>query len=318
MFEWSLRIIPSLLLIFHFLGSFPCLALEKRDSSALSHYITGLYYDNLGESDEAAREYEKALKLDSDNYLTHFNLAATLIRKNDLARARRELGDSIRLNPDAAEPHALLAILNVAEGNWDLAAKEYEIALKIVLKLNPNIEIYKSLGVLYASQGNIKEAKETYLLLSQLAPYDPEAHFYLGVIYSELKDTLRMKEELNKAIALNPDYAQALNYLGYSYIEEGKNLKEAEKLIKRALKISPDNGAYLDSLGWLYYKKGKLKESKELLTKAVSLTPDSVIFDHLGDVYFKLKDSAKARANWQESLKLDPDQKKVKEKLKKL
>ncbi|KKU44508.1 MAG: Pyridine nucleotide-disulfide oxidoreductase, partial [Microgenomates group bacterium GW2011_GWA2_46_7] len=55
---------------------------------------------------------------------------------------------------------------------------------------------------------------------------------------------------------LGPDNPEALNYLGYIYAEENRNLDEAEQLVKKALDIDPDNGAYLDSLGWVYYKKG--------------------------------------------------------------
>jgi len=310
------RVILALFLILLGLRSIS-LALNRKDSLPLSHYIMALFYDDLGELDSAVQEYEKALSLDKNNYLTHFNLAVTLIRKDEIKRARDELSCAVKLNPEAAEPHALLAILNMADGNWDQATKEYETALKGALRLDPkDIEIYKSLGALYIRQGNIKEAKDTYRIISELTPYDPEVHFYLGVIYAELKENLLLEEELKKAISLKPDYTEALNFLGYIYVEENKNFKEAEDLISRALKIDPDNGAYLDSLGWLYYKKGRIKEAKEILTRAASLMPDPVIFDHLGDVYLKMRDSESARINWQESLRLNPNQDKIEEKLK--
>ncbi|MBM3243919.1 MAG: tetratricopeptide repeat protein, partial [Candidatus Omnitrophica bacterium] len=276
-----------------------------------------LYYDNLGEWDLAVKDFEKVISLDRENYLAHFNLALTLVKKNNIDLAKRELGYALEINPQASEPHALLAILNLAEGNMDSAVKEYESALKGALSLNPkDIDVYKSLGVLYVRQGNFKEAEETFRIVSELAPYDPEVYFYLGLIYAELKKNVLLEESLKKAISLRPDYAQALNFLGYTYVEENKHLGEAENLIKRALKVDPDNGAYLDSLGWLYYKKGKFKEAKDTLISAVSLMPDPVIYDHLGDVYFKLKDKDNAKVNWEESLRLNPDQPKIEEKIK--
>jgi len=276
-----------------------------------------LYYDDVGQLDLAVKEYERALRLDWDNYLTHFNLALTLVRKNEIEKAKDSLGQAVKINPEASEPHALLAILNLAEGKLDLAAKEYELALKGAVRLNPkDVEIYKVLAGLYIRQGNIQEAKDTYRIISELAPNDPEVHFYLGVIYAELKESASLEESLKKAISLKPDYAQALNFLGYTYVEDNKNLKEAEGLIRRALALDPDNGAYLDSLGWLFYKKGRLKESRDTLIRAVSLMPDAVIFDHLGDVYFKMRDKENAGINWRESLRLNPGQEKVEEKLK--
>jgi Tfp pilus assembly protein PilF len=276
-----------------------------------------LYYDGKGQWDLAIKEYEQALKLDWDNYLTHFNLALIRVRKNDIERARDSLSQAVKINPEASEPHALLAVLNLAEGKFDLAANEYELALKGAVRLNPkDVEIYKVLAGLYIRQGNIEEAKDTYRIISELAPNDPEVHFYLGVVYAELKESASLEEALKKAISLKPDYAQALNFLGYTYVEDNRNLKEAEGLIRKALAVDPDNGAYLDSLGWLFYKKGRIKEAREILIRAASLMPDEVIFDHLGDVYFKMKDAENARINWQESLRLNPGQEKVEEKLK--
>ena len=293
------------------------LASNKKRSLPLSHYIMALYYDDVGQLDLAVKEYEQALRLDWDNYLTHFNLALTLVRKNEIEKAKDSLVQAVKINPEASEPHALLAILNLAEGKFDLATEEYELALKGAVRLNPkDVEIYKVLAGLYIRQGKIQEAKDTYRIISVLAPNDPEVHFYLGVVYTELKESVSAEESLEKAISLKPDYAQALNFLGYTYVEDNKNLKEAEGLIKRALALEPDNGAYLDSLGWLLYKKGKLKESRDTLIKAVSLMPDAVIFDHLGDVYFKMRDKDNAGINWRESLRLNPDQEKVEEKLK--
>ena len=102
------------------------------------------------------------------------------------------------------------------------------------------------------------------------------------------------------------------------YVEENKNLDQAEAMIKKALEMDSSNGAYIDSLGWLYFKKGKFKEALKELEKANVLLADPVIRDHLGDVYLKTGEKEKARAIWQESLKLDPNQSKVKEKLENL
>ncbi|MBU3958516.1 MAG: tetratricopeptide repeat protein, partial [Candidatus Omnitrophica bacterium] len=152
----------------------------------------------------------------------------------------------------------------------------------------------------------------------ELSPLDVEAHFYLGNIYDELKNKQKAEEELKMVLELQPDYHQALNYLGYLYAQENKNLEQAEIMIKKALQIEPDNGAYVDSLGWLYFKQGKFNEAIEQLERANALLQDPVIQDHLGDVYFKVGDFTKAKASWQSSLELDSGQDGVKEKLNKL
>jgi Tfp pilus assembly protein PilF len=294
-------------------------ALDKKVSSALSHYIMAVMYDDLGDIDKAIGEYKNTLKVDSEAPVVHLNLASSYIKKNDIAKAVEELNLAAKYDPEAIEPHAILALLYSSQNKPDLVAGEYEIALKNASKLQPkNINIYKSLGIVYLQQKKFQEARNTFKLIIDLSPSDAEAHFYLGSIYNELKDNISAEKEMLRAIELKPDYHEALNFLGYLYVEENKNLEQAQAMIRKALEIEPSNGAYVDSLGWLYFRKGKIEEAVKELEKASSLLEDPVIYDHLGDVYFKAKDTQKAKVSWEKSLKLDPDQAGVKEKLKKL
>ncbi|MDD5496300.1 MAG: tetratricopeptide repeat protein, partial [Candidatus Omnitrophica bacterium] len=126
-------------------------------------------------------------------------------------------------------------------------------------------------------------------------------------------------KEFREAIKLDPKFADAYNYLGYMFAEEGVNLDEAVSLIKKALEYDPANGAYLDSLGWAYFRKGMTDEALVEMEKSVKIEPDdATIRDHMGDVYFKKGLVDKARLEWQRSLDLDPDQENVKEKLEKI
>jgi len=212
-----------------------------------------------------------------------------------------------------------LAILYSSQDKLNLASSEYELALKNASKLEPkNVEIYKGLGAIYLQQKRLKEAEGAYRLITELTPKDPEAHFYLGSIYNELKNNSLAERELKRAIELKPDYHEALNFLGYMYVEGNKFFPQAEQMIKKALELDPNNGAYIDSLGWLYFKRGKFKEACVELERASGLIDDPVIFDHLGDAYMKLNDPQKARISWEKSLKLDPNQEKVKDKLEKV
>lgn len=292
------------------------LAFDKRASVALSHYILGQIYEDTLNIDSAIQEYKQAQRLDKENSLIYLSLASSYIKKNDIPRAIEALKLAEKLDPEAIEPHAILALLYSSQDKPDLAASEYEKALKGSSKLQPkNVEIYKSLGAVYLQQKRFEDAKQAYKLILDLAPDDAEAHFYLGSIHNELKDNELSKKELRRAIELKPDYHQALNFLGYVYVEENSNLDEAEGMIKKALELEPNNGAYIDSLGWLYYKKANYKEALKELERASALVEDPVIFDHLGDAYFKLEEPQKAKENWQKSLKLDAKQENVKKKL---
>lgn len=291
-------------------------ALDKRESRGLSHYIMGLMYDKRGDSDNAAKEYIKALQSDYKNPIIHFKLASVYIDQNAVDKAIEELKVASKLDPEAVEPHAVLSVLYATIDKTDESNREYELALKNASKIQPeNINIYKSLGSLYLAQKNYKAAQETYKLIIKLKPEDAEAHFYLATLYDELKDRKGAIGELKTALQLNPDYSDALNYLGYLYVEEEKNFDQAEAMIKQALEFEPDNAAYIDSLGWLYFKKGRINEAISELERAASLLDDPVIYSHLGDAYMKKQDKEKARLSWQKSLQLSPEQEDVKEKL---
>lgn len=294
-------------------------ALEKKVYTALDHYIMALRYEKLDDSDNAILEYKKALSLDYKNSLIHLNLAVSYIKKNLIPEAIKELKIATELSPGIVEPHAILALLYSLQNKADLAASEYEVALKNASKINPqNTEIYKSLGFLYIKQKRLKEAQGIFELVLSLSAKDYEAHFFLANVYDETQRRDLTVEELKKALELNPDYPEALNYLGYLYVEENKNLEQAEIMIKKALEFDPNNGAYLDSLGWLYFKQNKTTQAIELLEKAALLLQDPTIFNHLGDVYFGIKDFQAAKTNWEKSLKLEPNQLAVKAKIEEL
>jgi Tfp pilus assembly protein PilF len=292
------------------------LALDKRYSRALSHYIMAVMYDDSGNTGRAIQEYKQALQLDNKNTAIHLNLAVAYIKNNEINKAYPELELIGKLDPQAVDAHAILSFLYSLQKKSGEASREYEIALKNASRLNPqNIEIYKSLGALYVSQEKFQAAENIYRLILNLSPADTEAHFYLANVYEESGDLARAEEELKKTLALKPDYPEALNYLGYLYLEENKNLDAAETMIKKALQMQPDNGAYLDSLGWFYFKKGRTEEALKLLLRASALIEDPVVYDHLGDVYSKIGDTDNAKINWAKSLKLDPKQDKIKQKL---
>ena len=294
-------------------------AFDKKTSSALTHYIMGVYYDDVGDIEKAIEEYQRAGNLDTESPLIHLNLASDYVKKGDIPRATQELNLAAKLNPEAVEPHAILALLYSSQNKIDQAAAEYEIALTNASRLQPqNVAISKSLGLIYLQQRKYKDAQNTFRLIAELFPNDAEAHFYLGSISNELKENALAEKELKRTLELKPDFHEALNFLGYLYVEQDRNFGQAESMIKKAIELDPNNGAYIDSLGWLYFKKNKLTEAIQELEKASGLLDDPVIFDHLGDAYFKLKNTAKAQISWEKSLQLDPAQEAVKKKLERL
>jgi tetratricopeptide (TPR) repeat protein len=115
---------------------------------------------------------------------------------------------------------------------------------------------------------------------------------------------------MEKILVLLPNHPEALNFIGYTWADENKNLDKALVYIKRALVQKPDNGFIRDSLGWVCFRLGDFHRSKEELEKAITLEPrDPHIFDHLGDVCKALGLNDKALDAYTKALELLTEEK---------
>ena len=175
-----------------------------------------------------------------------------------------------------------------------------------------------------ALKGDLQQAEtESQTLLDgPISPSDVvDIRHLLSDIYTSSKQIAKAEEQLQWVLRFDPNHVGANNDLGYLWADQGKNLKEAEEMIRKALELDrqqrkrsvnilqeedKDSAAYVDSLGWVLFRKGQVEEARKELERAISLpeSEDPVIFDHLGDVYYRLKMVSQARDAWQKALQL--------------
>ena len=99
-----------------------------------------------------------------------------------------------------------------------------------------------------------------------------------------------------------------LNYLGYSWVDQGINLDEAFKMLRRAVELKPNDGYIVDSLGWAHFKLGQFPEAAQTLERAISLKPaDPVLNDHLGDAYWRVNRRTEAHFQWNHARDMGPE-----------
>ncbi len=145
------------------------------------------------------------------------------------------------------------------------------------------------------------------LVSGTLRPEHGFLFFLRGAAFEQAGDFARAEPDLRQALALQPDNAIYLNYLGYSLLDRGLRLDEAEALIARALARDPDNGAIIDSMGWAAYVRGRYEEAVALLERARAAEPaDPTIADHLGDALWRVGRRIEARHAWAAARALDP------------
>jgi tetratricopeptide (TPR) repeat protein len=182
----------------------------------------------------------------------------------------------------------------------------------------PQLTVGDKLEIL-DSLGNIMRARKLY---AEAVPYYDQAlalvdkpdkrhwvyYYARGTSYERLKNWPAAEADLQKALSLYPDQPLILNYLGYSWIDQGHNLKEGMAHIEKAVALKPDDGYIVDSLGWAHYKQGNFKEAVRYLERAVELKPDdAVLNDHLGDALWRVGREREARYQWDQALSLKPE-----------
>ena len=142
----------------------------------------------------------------------------------------------------------------------------------------------------------------------ELRPRAVRLLFWLGAALERSDQQDVAAGVFEKLLGIEPQFAPALNYLGYMWAEEGQNLQRALDLVRQAVALEPDNGAYADSLGWAHFRLGNYEEARNHLERAARLVgEDAVVFEHLGDLYVVLGRPDDAGDFYRRALALEDD-----------
>lgn len=185
--------------------------------------------------------------------------------------------------------------------------------LESLAKRTPNdVKPLDALGSIMRARKRYDDAIGYYTRAINLIQKPEKRHwaywYSRGTSYERVKKWPLAEADLQRALQLYPDQPMVLNYLGYSWVDQNKNLKQGMALIEKAVALKPDDGYIVDSLGWAHYKVGNYKESVRYLERAVELRPeDPVLNDHLGDALWRVGREREARFQWEQSLTLKPE-----------
>ena len=171
---------------------------------------------------------------------------------------------------------------------------------------------YARLGDMFRMRSRFPEAATAYEAALGRIP-NPQATdwplFYArGIAHERSGNWPRAEADFQRALQLSPEQPYVLNYLAYTWVEMGKNLVEARRMLERAVELRPNDGNIVDSLGWALFKLGDIPAAVRWLERAVELEPrNSVINDHLGDAYWVSGRQNEARFQWQRALRMEPE-----------
>jgi tetratricopeptide (TPR) repeat protein len=183
---------------------------------------------------------------------------------------------------------------------------------RVISERPKDTEAIIELGNIQRARKNFADCGETYSKAIDNVP-DPEKanwvmFYFRGICYERSHQWPAAEADMKKALGLYPDQPLVLNYLGYSWVDQGSHLDEGMDMIRRAVEQRPDDGYIVDSLGWAYYRIGNYDEAVKNLERAVELKPeDPTINDHLGDAYWRVGRTLEAHFQWSHAKDLNPD-----------
>ncbi|HEU0081347.1 MAG TPA: tetratricopeptide repeat protein [Bradyrhizobium sp.] len=186
--------------------------------------------------------------------------------------------------------------------------------LKNVTAQDPkDLEALMALGNIERGRKKFADCTQTYTQGINALPSTSEKghwvyYYFRGICEERSKQWSKAETDMRKALELQPEQPHVLNYLGYSWIDQGINLDEGMRMIKRAVEQRPDDGYIVDSLGWAYYRIGNYEDAVKNLERAIDLKPeDPTINDHLGDAYWRVGRTPEAKFQWAHARDLKPE-----------
>jgi tetratricopeptide (TPR) repeat protein len=307
------------------------IALARAESQPQLHsetlHLLGLLAEQSRQTGEAERFYRRALPgttPDSEAavYQGLLRVLWAAHKYDDLIQVCREGLEKAQAT-NRVLFHSDLSRALARLGKMDEAVTEADEAVRLAADADRLMLRQLRVRVLTQAGRTDKAVAECRALLKEVT--DPgdvqDLHYLLSNVYSTAGDYPRAVEHLQWILKADANNATACNDLGYLWADQGQNLDEAERLVRKALDLdreqrkarpgSPgaadkDNAAYVDSLGWVLFRRGRLEEARKELERAVALPDgdDPVLWDHLGDVSFRQHDQARARSSWREALRL--------------
>ncbi len=310
--------------------------------------LASAYFDleQKAQARDVLREIEKFYP---DDYRSLVTLAVLEYELSEFAAAAAHFERVLAVEPTQYDFVYFLGLCRLELGEVDAAENLFEsvppshdrfadarIQLAAVYEKKKNLE--RALENLLAARGQrpsrpldyytatlmarLGDYDDALLILEPLlkeTPDDTELLYQLGLVHGEAGQYEKMVELMQRVIAQNPDHFNALNYLGYTWVDRGENLDQAETYLRRAVELRPQDGFILDSLGWLYcaqaqplFAQGRISEAKALVRRAIDALQranelsggDPVIFEHLGDAYRFAGDSRRALEMYRRAIEL--------------
>jgi tetratricopeptide (TPR) repeat protein len=253
------------------------LALEHGANQVVTQTMLGDVLSGMRRYEDSIIAYDAVPKESPLRSAADLEIAGNLQQLERNAEAETRLKDMLVRDPKNYDARVALGSLNRFNEKFDKAVEEYDAALKLLPAIG----------------------KDQWRII-----YDR------AICYERLGQWDKAEADFRKALELQPEEPNVLNYLGYSLIDKKLKLNEAITMVKKAVELKPNEGFFVDSLGWAYYQMADFEQALPHLERAVDLKPgDPIISEHLGDVYWRVGRKLEAKFQWQHAKDNKPEPK---------
>jgi tetratricopeptide (TPR) repeat protein len=244
------------------------------------HLDLGQLYFTERKWTQAEKEFERAIQLDPTNPMMLSAYADFLVARQQAPKATARLQQFLAANPNSAQGHIILGVLQFDAKNTSAAQAEFERAIQIDPK---NVQAYLRMGAVYKEKNQTEAAIEQYRKALDLQPKFAPLVTMVGNLYLDKADLETARKYYERALQVDPNYAVAMANMAWVDAQEGKDLDVALGLAQKAKSLMPEVPSISDTLAWVMYKKGNYAGAIPLLQDCVKKSPDSAQFRyHLG------------------------------------
>ena len=214
--------------------------------------------------------FQVSIARDPHDYRLHDGLGAAYGIRGESEGAEREWLETLRLEPNSAEPLASLGALYAQQGRFRQALPLLENALR----QNPNDpDAHLNLGAAYAETGQLDRAEEQFRAALLLSPMNFRAHNVLGKLYFDSHRLAEAEQQFRQSLECETNLA-AFDHLGYIYLEWQDQVR-AEKAFQAALAMKSTDSHALFNLGLIYAATGRTALAVEELQAALAADPNN-------------------------------------------
>jgi len=235
---------------------------------------------------EAIEQLAEAVRLNPSSATAHNEFGMVLSRFVEVKAARQEFERSLELDPGLAEAHVNLSLVLAQAGELATARDHLDRAIELQGN-NPKAAYAHYLRAkIWAAQDQIDKAMVELQRALHLRPDYAEAWSDLGGMKRLALDNAGAIGALQKAVALKPDDALAQYRLGQLYLQGGQAFKAVQHL-KQALFYTPNDRATLYNLMLALRKAGRSEEARPIEKRMAELQHQS---DRASEVGFAASD----------------------------